>query len=386
MAFTGKATYTAGATLPEIAEDVSDLVGIASPFETPLLDAIGDGPRSARSTLHEWLEDALLPNNDKVNQASFTNATTDTSFAVANSSRFRAGDQIQLVGSGEVMLVSAVDSPSAGALTVTRGYGGSTATALANNTVIDILGNAALEGDDAAAARFTARSRKTNHTQIFTSSVQVSGSELAVRQLGVADELDYQKQQCTRELLRDLENCVINGRAPAANQQGSSTVRRTMNGILSFITTNKFVPNVGGFPDAAQLDEEQLNLALRQIWQNSSGHVDLIVVGGQEKRSINGFVASIQRYQPAEEAFKQQVNVYESDFGLCRVVMSRWVPAGTVLLLDSSRLGVLPLAGRSFYYKPLAPTGDRDGGQVIGEYTLELRNENAHGVISGFTS
>ena len=28
MAFTGKATYSAGTTLPELAEDVSDLIGI----------------------------------------------------------------------------------------------------------------------------------------------------------------------------------------------------------------------------------------------------------------------------------------------------------------------------------------------------------------------
>jgi len=38
MAFTGKATYSAGATLPEIAEDMSDLISIVSPYETPLLD------------------------------------------------------------------------------------------------------------------------------------------------------------------------------------------------------------------------------------------------------------------------------------------------------------------------------------------------------------
>jgi hypothetical protein len=80
------------------------------------------------------------------------------------------------------------------------------------------------------------------------------------------------------------------------------------------------------------------------------------------------------------------VNAYESDFGVCRVVLSRYVPAGTVLLLDSSRIDVLPLAGRSFHYKPLATTGDREAGLVIGEYTLELRNENAHGVIAGFTA
>jgi hypothetical protein len=54
-----------------------------------------------------------------------------------------------------------------------------------------------------------------------------------------------------------------------------------------------------------------------------------------------------------------------------------------VLLLDSSRIEVVPLSGRSFHYKPLAVTGDRESGQLIGEYTLELRNENAHGVIGG---
>jgi len=32
---------------------------------------------------------------------------------------------------------------------------------------------------------------------------------------------------------------------------------------------------------------------------------------------------------------------------------------------------------------PLASTGDYEAGEVIGEYTLELRNENAHGIITG---
>jgi hypothetical protein len=384
MAFTGKATYSNGSGLPEVAEDVSDLVGLASPFETPLLDALGDPSRPARSTVHEWLEDSLLPNTDTVNDSTYGNALADTTFGVANASYFRVGDQIRLEDSSEIMLVTAVDV-GGGQLTVVRGYGGSTASALADGKIIHILGNAALEGDDASAARFTARSRKTNYTQIFTSTVEVSGSELAVRQLGVADELDYQKQQRTRELLRDLENCVINGRAPAANPQGSSTVRRTMKGILPFIATNRFAVSVNGFPDSPSVTEAQLNLALREIWKNSNGQIDLIVVNGQEKRAINAFLSTLQRYRPDDETFKRLVAVYESDYGVCKVVLSRWVPTGTVLLLDSSRIEVMPLAGRSFHYKPLAATGDRESGQIIGEYTLELRNENAHGVISGFT-
>jgi hypothetical protein len=382
MSFSGKATYSAGATLPEIAEDISDLVSINSPHETPLLDALGDPARSARSTVHEWLEDALVPNTDAINDATYTNATTDTSFVVDTASRFRVGDQVRVDGSDEVMLVTAINTGT-NTLTVVRGYGGSTAQALFDNAPLVIVGNAALEGDDAAAARFTARSRKVNYAQIFTSTLEVSGSELAVRQVGVRDELDYQKVQRTRELLRDLENSVINGRAPAANPEGSSTVRRSMKGVRSFIATNVFEPGVGSFPSEAILTEEQLNLALRTIWQSSNGHVDLIVVGGQEKRAINQFVATNRRFTPMSDTYRDNVATYESDYGVCRVVLSRWVTAGNVYLLDSSRIEVMPLAGRSFHYKPLATTGDRDSGQVIGEYTLELRNENAHGVIQG---
>jgi hypothetical protein len=76
MPFTGKATYSAGATLPEIAEDVSDIIGIVSPFETPLLDHLGDPMRAATSTIHEWLEDTLLPNTDAVDDASLTSPTS----------------------------------------------------------------------------------------------------------------------------------------------------------------------------------------------------------------------------------------------------------------------------------------------------------------------
>jgi len=380
MSFTGKATYTAGSTLPEIAEDISDLVAIASPSETPLLDVLGDAPRAAHSTVHEWLEDALVPNIDAV-----ADAVDATHFTVDHIDRFRVGDQLRIEGEAELMLVTALDAGT-GELTVARSYGGSTSGSLADGDVVLNLGNAALEGGDAGNARFTSRSRKSNYTQIFSVTVEVSGSELAVRQIGVRDELDYSKAQRTRELLRDLESSVINGIAASANPEGSSAVRRTMRGIIPFLASNRFVPGSGGFPSGTSLTEEQLNTALRAIWKNSSGSVDLIVVGGPEKRAINKFIATDRRFTPQSDTYRDLVSVYESDFGVCRVVLCRSVPTGSVLLLDSSRIDVLPLAGRSFHYKPLAATGDREGGQVIGEYTLELRNENAHGMISGFTA
>jgi len=378
MAFTGKATYSAGVTMPELAEDVSDIVGIISPVETHLLDAIGDPLREARSTYHEWLEDSLVPNKDAISDSSISDPDAETSFDVANGDRFRVGDQIQTSGSEELMLVTDI---SGSTITVVRGYAGTTPEDITDGQVVNILGNAALEGDDKPAARFTNRVRCGNYTQIFTAGVEVSGTNIAASHLGVSSEIDYQKGERLRELIRDLENTVINGGQPSANPQGSASVRRSMKGIVQSIATNVYRPGDSGFPSGDGLDEAKINYVLRQIWENSSGNVDLIVVGGFQKRKINSFLSASRSFGAADTAYTDMVSVYESDFGVCKIITSRWLPQDAVLLLDSSRISVLPLAGRSFYFKPLASSGDYECGQLIGEYTLEFKNEAAHGLI-----
>ena len=378
MAFTGKATYSAGTTLPELAEDVSDVVGIISPYETPLLDALGDPMREATSTHHEWLEDELLPNKDAINDSTYTNPSADTDFVVDNGSRFRVGDQIQVEGSEELMLVTGIDSNT---LTVVREYAGTTAEDLADNQVINILGNAALEGADKPGARFTNRNRCGNYTQIFTAAVEISGTDMAASQLGLNDEMDHQKQERLRELVRDLENTIINGGQPASDPQGSGSVRRSMKGIIQHMSTNIFHTGDSGFPSGTDLDEAKINYVLRQIWENSSGNVDLILVGGFQKRKINAFSSDSRSYGANDTTFTDMISIYESDFGVCRIVTTRWLPQDAALLLDSSRINVLPMAGRSFHFKPLASGGDYECGELIGEYTVELKNEAAHGLI-----
>ncbi len=378
MSFTGKATYSAGTTLPELAEDVSDLIGIVSPYETPLLDALGDSLREATSTHHEWLEDTLLPNKDTINDSTYSDASSDTDFVVDNGSRFRAGDQIQVEGSEELMLVTGINSNT---LTVTRGYAGTTPENLADDQVINILGNASLEGADTPTARFTDRTRSSNYTQIFTAAVEVSGTDMAAGQLGLSDEMDYQKQERLRELIRNLENTVVNGGQPGSNPEGSGSVRRTMKGIIQHLSTNVYHTGDSGFPSGTDLDEDKVNYVLRKIWESSNGNVDLIVVGGFQKRKINAFCSDSRSYGATDTTFTNMVSIYESDFGVCRIVTTRWMPQDGALFLDSSRLKVLALSGRSFHFKPLASSGDYECGELIGEYTLELKNEAAHGLI-----
>ncbi|MEC9374323.1 MAG: DUF5309 family protein, partial [Planctomycetota bacterium] len=164
-----------------------------------------------------------------------------------------------------------------------------------------------------------------------------------------------------------------------------------MNGIIAHLQTNQFQPGAGEIPAGGglsedELTEEVLNAALREIWQYSSAPVDTIVVGGAQKRRINSFIGESRGFSPNDSTYRDLVSVYASDFGVARVLLSRWMPADAVLLLDSSRIDVLPLSGRSFHFKRLASKGDSEVGQVLGEYTIEVRNESAHGLIRGLAT
>lgn len=386
MAFTGKSTFSSGVTLPELADDLADLVSIVAPVETPLLDALGDPARVATSTHHEWLEDALLPNTDTLNMAAINDSALGTTvLTVAHVNRFRLGDLVNPHNSRETLLVTALN-PGNSQIVVQRGYGGSPKSALTDGLELRIISNAALEGQDAPDARFTVRTRNGNYTQIFSATVQVSGSEAATRQLAVENEMDYQKACRLRELLRDLENTVLNGIANDTAPQGSATVRRSMRGLLNSLSTYNLVPGQGGLPSDGSLTEALLNTALRKIWESTGSKIDLLVVGGLQKRKINGFLMENPRVLPASGTYSNLLSAYESDFGMCRVALSRYMPQDTILLLDSSRISVLPLAGWSFQYKPLAVTGDYLSGEIVGEYTLEVRNESAHGLIRGLST
>jgi hypothetical protein len=178
-----------------------------------------------------------------------------------------------------------------------------------------------------------------------------------------------------------LENTVINGGQPASNPEGSGSVRRSMKGIIQHLSMNVFHTGDTGFPAGNDLDEAKINYVLRQIWETSSGNVDLIVVGGFQKRKINAFSADSRTYGANDTTFTDMISIYESDFGVCRIVTTRWMPQDAALLLDTSRINALPLAGRSFHFKPLASGGDYECGELIGEYTVELKNEAAHGLI-----
>ncbi|SRR6266436_766029 len=367
MAFSGRAAYS---NFSATAEDVSDLVSIISPRETPLLDILGDAPFPARSVLHEWLEDDLSPNTI-VTSSAVTSDTVDTAIGIANNKARRLQVGMILRGpaasGNEYMVISAI---SGNTITVNRAFGGTLGNSFAAGQSIDMIADAGLEGDDVTTDTSGVRSRKQNFVQLIKKDVIVSGTQEAVTLLGgVNDEFTYQQQQRVREALRDLEKSVVLGILSGNTIGGSTqTSRRTMKGIRSFIATN--IQSVG-----TTLTESWLGNAIKSAWDTGGTDVDVILAGVSVKRTIDTFNSSRKLLPNEDLRFTQLVSEYESTFGVMRVVLSRWMPAGECLILASQRVKVLPLQGRSFQFREVASQGDSRKGMILGEYTVELRNE-----------
>jgi hypothetical protein len=377
MPFTGRAIYdTLNGTnvFDGVAEDVSDLITMISPAETPLLDRVGDADFSAKSVLHEWLEDALNPSTIIATTAlAATNSTTallvDAS-GRAMAPHLQVGMQIKVTTSGEFIQITAIDK-SNNVTAFSRGFGSTTATTYAAGAELFILGPVALEGSDVAEETGRARVRKSNYCQIFKKDVIVSGTLEAVTQLGgVGSEFDRQKTMRMRELLRDLEKTIVHGKV-SGNSLGSGTAYRTMKGLWDTLTTNVVTTGV------TSVTPGWLNDVIKEAW--TEGDVpNLIVCDANWRAIIDGFNTSRIEAHSADEArvYRNRVTLFESSYGTHEVVTSRWMNRNSLMVLSTDRIKVVPLTGRSFQFLPIARTGDSQKGTLLGEYTLEVRNED----------
>jgi len=372
--FSGRAIYDTG-IFPAVAEDVSDLISMISPYETPLLALLGDSQYPAANVYHEWLEDELGPNT-LVTSTNIASTAADTSFGIAAGlAQFL---QLGMILKGptasddEYMQITAI---AGNTITVSRGFASTSANSVAAGQSISIISDAAIDGADVMGDISRPRTRKGNYTQIFKKDVIISGTTEAVTHLGgISSEWDYQKQLRLRENLRDLEKAVILGRL-SGNTIGSASARRTFSGLLEQITTN--VDSWGTLSDSA------LTSSFRKAW-DAGDSPDVIVAGDSIKRTIDQFNnVRTQTVQGtgAEGVFRNLVSVFECTYGSAPVMLNRWMPTNKYMLISSSRIKICPLQGRSFTFQDVARTGDSMKGMILGEYTLEVRNEN--GMVRG---
>ncbi len=372
MVFTGRATYDAG-IFDGIAEDVSDEIGMISPFETPLLDRLQQAPAPAQNTLHEWLQETLNPNTVvNTGAAAIASATNPATLFLSDASGnnivnyFQLGHIFENETTGEQLQLSSKDETTSVGV-FTRAFGGTTAATITQADVLFAISDAALEGADVDDDISRPRTRHNNYVQLFKKDVVVSGTVQAVRQLGgIGDEMGHQRNMRLREIVRDLEKATIRGRT-SGNTIGAVGARRSMDGILARLTTN--------VTSTATLTPEIMNDIVKTAWDNGGTDLDLIVADSNFKRIIDQFQSTRVEVMNRDERFHNKVSFFESTYGQQEVILDRWMPANSLMVISTQRIHVVPLQGRSFAFVPVSRTGDSEKGFLRGEYTVEIFNE-----------
>lgn len=353
--------------------DVSDVLSAILLDDTDFLSLIGVSGETAKQTKHQWVEDSLNATTVKQNGGnSFLSGTTATVIVMSASqiSRITAGTLLRDQLSGnvglEVLQVTGVNGISA---TVTRGYGSSSPSGHVASAVYEIIGNARPQGMNGPKDESKARAFSYNFTQIFSKGVRITGTAQAIEHYGVNSEDQYQIDMRMRELKRELSRTLLMGvRAP--NDVAASTYG-TMGGVIEFST----LLNTGNLVTTSEtLVPSVVNALAKKVW-DGGGMPDTLLLGGIQKQKVSGFDQEFRRSTLDSRRAGYTVEEFVTDLGVnLRIVVDRWMPNDTAIVLDSSKIKVLALQGRAFFLEKLAKTGDAENWQIVGEYTAEFRN------------
>ncbi|ABY46832.1 SU10 major capsid protein [Bacillus mycoides] len=346
-------------------ESVVDEFLLLNPLQTPMLSLVGFG-QAVTAVEHIWFEDEMFAQESTATKEA---TATATEIEVADSEAFR---KLQVVRAGDELIL--VVSVAGNKLTVARGYADTTAEAIAEGDVIEVMFVEGSEGADARDSRYKPRKRVSNITQIFDESVELTGTAMAVAQYGVNNEYEKEKQKKQLELALALEKAVING---IRYEAGS---KRMMRGIRSFIETNVIKA------EGESVNDDMLINAFRSIFEkggmNSGGNFK-IIVGGTQKVAISQFGNAQIRLDRLDNGRGQVVDHYMSDFGAAEIVLNNNLRSDEILIVDSNRISIRPLTTREFSHEFLGKKGDYMKGMLVGEYTMEFLQEQAHARITG---
>ena len=352
-----------------VKQDISSDFMILNPYDIPLITAIGGiSKQSAENTTHDWYEDVMFPKYGITNNGGPV-SSSDTSVVVVDASDFRVGHIIQPAGSSELIVVTATNTAT-NTLTITRAYAGTTAAGWADSAVLNIKFIHGLEGQNARDARFKPQNHLFNYTQIFDSTIEITGTAAAVSLQNVQNVFELQRWKEMKELGWQLENALIDG-----IRYTDGNTDRKMGGIRQRIVTN--ITNAA----TADVTLDLLNGLAQDVKNNGGlkGGRYVFMVGDAQKRKIGNLLASDITIPHADTMRGLIVDSIRTDFGTIGVMANDNLNADEIYLIDLQRIRVMPLNTRGWFFKYMGAVGDKTTGMIVGEYTSEFKQEKAHG-------
>jgi len=288
--------------------------------------------------------------------------------------------------------ISPTDTPimsSIGKTKATAVYHEWQTDSLAANTTA----NALVEGATASDITVSPTTRLGNYTQIVGKTVMVSGTLEAVDKAGRKSEKAYQLAKVSSEIKRDMETIITANQGQSA---GNASTARTLGALLSYIKSNTSkngTATTGVDPVTVGVStrtdgttraftEAMLKTVVASVF-SAGGTPSTLFVSPTQKQVVSGFTGlAAQRYQvptSGQATILAGADLYQSDFGVLSIVPDRFMRSRDALILDPEYAALAFL--RPFQTNELARVGDAEKTQILAEFTLEVRNEAAHGGV-----
>ena len=363
----------------DMAKNIALLDPNDSPFVTFLKLAKQD-VRVAKAPKIEWLEDDLIGAATQVNNGSGISITTSsTSIAVDDGSIFSVGDLISIPAKSLVYRITAI---STNTLTAIQ-FGTSVASGtIADDSVVLKMGNAMEENSSAPAAKTTQEVACYNYTQIFRTPVSFSGTELATELYGGKDRA-YQRRKKALEHKRDIARAMYFG--VRKEDTTGSTPRRTMGGLLSFLTEST------AFDSSTQpLTYANFNKYVAQPVFSHGSKDKLLIAGPNLMNAINAWSEAklVTEVDPAA-TYGIRVKNLITGYGDLKVIydplLADGYHAGYGMVIDTDNIRYAYLQGRDTKLNTNIQANDVDGviDEYITECSLEVKLPKTHLLITG---
>lgn len=266
----------------------------------------------------KWFEDfygGRYAKNSGTYAASGALTITVTGAGSSSAFIFTVGDIIKNARTGENMLVATIASSTTVTVAAAgRSFGSTSAAAGADGDGLFIVGNVNEENAGARNVNTTRSTPQTNYTQIFKTSIAVSGTEKEADLYGGKD-LPYLRAKKGTEHALDIERAFWFGekKYDTAGTQGQP--RRATGGVLEFITGgNSYVQNQGGI-----LTAPDLNTFLREGFTYGDD-TKYFICGGVVLQAINEFARGQINMRPNEKSYGMQISEYVTAFGKINIV------------------------------------------------------------------
>jgi len=259
------------------------------------------------------------------------------------------------------------------------------------------VSNAVVEGATASDATISPTTRIGNRTQISQKTIKISGTLETVNKAGRKSEKAYQLAKASSEIKRDMEAILLSNQVASA---GNSSTARVLGGLQTWLNSNYSggtsgtAGSLGTTARVTGTDRAFTSTILNNVIQSTytnGGSPTILMVTPAQKVVASTFAGIATRFKDVpnnvQAAIIGAADVYVSDFGTISIVPNRFIPNtdndDVAFLLDPEMAAVAYL--RPFQTNELAKTGDADVTQLLVEYTLEVKNEAAHGIIADLT-